>query len=761
MAEVSSFGALYSDFASTSIIDVDVTLGQMVNGRCFWQKKAHPIVLWVNSCIFGLSYNIADISHDFSKKCAALLHHSEDVNDLIIAAKCCRLMRGLVAKDDQLQHVKKTIKVQRNACIDKLAKLLSLTPLEICCKHGLFEEAVKHLAEGEPIEPVSEYASALFSAAMQKQHIGIALQCVELGVTDFPCNKEWLLVQAIAYKNSRAAICIIKSGLDLAQHLFLHLACEQGLPDVVRTLLEHGCDPLTRNTKQELALHIPLLRDLDPREVDHFYCKLFEEFPALVRVIKSQGTRVCFTQGSKLFRAACVEDAKQYGLNPFELALLLADEDLAHTLAPQFTKAEFLSYRAMLSKKYPTTNLELIDFCPYEISREHFRKTSIDFSVDAPTADISLDTFVQLFRTFNFNDPTHINFFDLAKYNLTDIKCVEQDLAQMMLRIKEHAPFVATPKEATPQLSYFYKTIEDALKNVLLKIIDSLDRRDRVLQDPYASEETKREHIEKVRRLLDRCFGELFNAMNLCGTVYFTTSVRLYLAECKEIKAGYIESLYELLASFREILFESLFQSDPQSQHIYTNLLYYHGAEYGLRTSSIFRGFFDIFNQGNLREVCQKFNGTYTVKMVVKECLLPKMTEAEFRNAYIDWHKKNMPKSWRKVEFDAIESKATKLIANNRPHHEIVALLDQYDIALVGDESYMEAIGNERVYSYLHDCVFNMQKGGSLSLYGLSESLIKPGVLTSCYPYDESQPPTLFSRIKGGSRRALSFLFRS
>lgn len=542
------------------------------------------------------------------------------------------------------------------------------------------------IAEGADVSSLATTKQTLVVRAISQQHEGALLALVKQGVDvdiRYTSNRGTVeigtLLHIACHKRFHKLVeLLLQKELDVNEQNArlmtpLHFAAQSGDARLVRFLLEHGADPSKKdqNGYSPLSL-VNLRRGMDFAASDQFYKTLFAEY-------------------SSLEAKNVIQEARRRKKNPFEVPFYLQDLALAKAMASFYSKHEFAYCLEELEKRFPQADLSLIEYCPYELTKEHFSRGVYKTNVEIPKKDVSL---INLLRY------CHQSY-------VPSIKKIIQ-----MINTKE--VYLGTPRK-DPALTEFYQIVCYCLQNLLIKL-----------------EELELEADPKLPTICNEIFEQLHRASTLCGAQLRAIPTLLYLKYCKGILLQNDELFYHSLAEYRGLLLEGLFENDPQGVHSWDHFVVYRGEKLGIPGYHIVRSVEDEFlgDRDDVQGIEDELMLHYTPQNIVENCIMPKVVDGELRDPLIDWHKNHLPEHWQKARFDMLLLKAKNLSQ---------AEMEQFladEVGYLKNDTPEVAIQREKVASYLGTWVYNSDTG-ELQRRACSDLLLGLNVFKASFQKDE------------------------
>lgn len=540
------------------------------------------------------------------------------------------------------------------------------------------------IAEGAPVSSLTTTKEALISRAVYLQHEGALLALVKQGANihmRYTSNRGTVdlgtLLHIACHKRFHKLVeLLLQKKMDVNEQNTrlmtpMHFAAQAGDVRMVRLLLNHGADPSKKDQNGSTALSlVNLRRGMGLAESDQFYKALFEEY-------------------SSLEAKNVVQEARRKKKNPFEVPFYLQDLLLAKTMASFYSKHEFAYCLEELEKKFPQADLSLIEYCPYELTNEHFSRGVYSTNVEVPKKDVPL---INLLRYCH------------QKY-VPSIKKIIQ-----MVNTKE--VYLGTPRK-DPALTEFYQIVCYCLQNLIIRL-------EELEEDP------------NLPTICNEIFEQLHRASTLCGAQLRAVPTLLYLKYCKGIVLQGDELFYQSLAEYRGLLLEGLFENDPQGVHSWDHFVVSRGEKLGIPGYHIVRSVADEFlgDRDDVQAIEDELMVNYTPQNIVENCIMPKILDGELRDPFVDWHKNHLPEHWQKARFDALLQKAKSLSPE-----ELEPFLKE-EVGYMKGDSPEAAIQREKVASYLGTWVYNSDTG-ELKRRACSDLLLGLNIFKASFQKDD------------------------
>jgi len=502
----------------------------------------------------------------------------------------------------------------------------------------------------------------------------------------------------------------------------LHCAAAKASIDICQHLLANGIDHTIEDVNGLTALRLPLDRryNLANEAKKRFYLAFFGHSRLVSTWLQSNEIGYNFITYLTQHARDLVTEAKRARSNPYEFPFILQDVGLTRAISSTMSQREFRAYLESLAKAHPNSSMDLIEFSPFEINPAHFTKGNLNIRVPAPARNIPLEGFLTHFDELNTNNPDAQNFFDLHKVAIdagTSNKARLREILQaMILKVKNRTAFLGTPREGSPALQEFYQNIDNALKNILLKL-EELRARDRVA----------------YKALQQAVMFDILCMMNHCGGRYFSVSVCGYLKFARGQQLTFADDIYQSLADFREVLMQATIPNGAHSVHDYNNLVRRIGRKYGLPGYQVFESFDDPFQHVDVARSETQFKKSYITKAIVKEWLSGTFTEGTYREKYIDWQKSQNAKKWDLARYAPISAHVAILIQEKATRDTIIDYLAKNDIVVNGsDQNYQQAIDQDQAYAYIAANIMD-ENSGALKVEALYDMLVQMQVLTAYF----------------------------
>lgn len=318
----------------------------------------------------------------------------------------------------------------------------------------------------------------------------------------------------------------------------------------------------------------------------------------------------------------------------------------------------------------------------------HYQNKVVLVVPDKMAPGCTLDDLVVLFSKINFTNPNGKFYANPSKYaNFypgvpldQKVNYLKEGLLTFISNIRNCTPFIGTPK-AGPTLDLFYNIMERAVTHTIRKIKDM------------------RESDEK-QLLIRGVITEYIRAALLCGGKQYATACQQFVAVTKGRASTFAEEILDILAAYREVLFQSIVPEGQQSVHDFNKMMYLLGRELGIPGAEMMGEFDDEYRgegfDSDLKRI--EFSELYTPNNILFESVKQAVEQtAELRDKYFDWIKANIPDYWQKEQFDGIRREVEKKasLAEKKNY------LKEQDIYPLTRQTLDDAIEDERKARYL------------------------------------------------------------
>lgn len=324
----------------------------------------------------------------------------------------------------------------------------------------------------------------------------------------------------------------------------------------------------------------------------------------------------------------------------------------------------------------------------FRVNPAHYKNKATVTIPDTMARGCKLDDLLALFDQLNFSNPrgkfyvdpsTFANFN--AGYSLQQkIAYLKESVQKFISNIKDCVPFLGTPKEGAT-LDLFYNIMERAVTHTIRKMKDM-------------PESDEKQHT--IRRVI----SEYIRAALFCGGKQYATACQQFIAVTKGRAATFEDEILDVLAAYREVLFQSIVPQGQQSVHDFNKMMYLLGRELGIPGAEMMGEFDDGYmGEGfNAQQKRNEFHGLYSVNNILFESVRQAIEQtSDLRDKYFDWIKENIPHSWQKESFNAIAREVKKIgsLADKKRY------LQEQDIYMLPNQSIEDAIETERKARYL------------------------------------------------------------
>lgn len=728
-------------------------------------KQEHFLWRLFASIVLGNNYNLdehAILLHELASRKISPMQHT-NANELIATTKTIHLLqklyRHVIARRKGIRENHAILsffylynKSLMKKALNQAGENMEISPLTLACLNQLSGLCVSYICEdGIQANGVYTY-DFLVTALCKKKRFQLSLDLIEKGAaipeSKITCGS--LLVEALKANTSRKIILkLIQKGADITVtdgegKTALHLACKEHQNDIVQLLLQNGAAVNVQDKNQNTPLHIActtanesivhllLSYNADPTTVNFInktplqclcessanpfltknasaiFYHFFKDFGA-IEIFQESGIGTFIEKVGRNPHIITHNTKNSPFVNPLLLPLLLNDKQLAIQCAKILGVKRYFGFVDSLEDSYPHfSSIEFLVTSLVTLDSSHIKKGFTTEPIPTPPSYITLDTLLEFFQEINFYDRNKEDFIDpktLPNDTSRTItpKLLYEALNKLVYDIKNKISFIGTATAGSQALDKFYEIIGNALKNIILKLQTLQNRGER-------------------KNLLISVLSELAFATFHCGGRYFQTAVNLYHKVCKNKVFSFEERVYQNLAEYREICLSSLILNSSHNVNKYNKIMYQHGIKLGIPGAHLYQQYNDPFGDMD-SEIPKEFFKVYNSKAIQTAWILQLLkTEGDFRENFLDWHKSNIPKEWRKEEFDEIQKTIQEKIHLNSSREEIAAYLLSKEIVL-GPLSYEEAIQSEKVNSYLEAKVYTQHN--TLRITAITTLLLK------------------------------------
>ncbi len=512
------------------------------------------------------------------------------------------------------------------------AKRRSISCVKAACENDTLRAALYFIRQGEQITEAEGYYQPLLALACADGDDKIACDLITLGAAPDAASKSKLLFYALEEKKEELALKLVELGADLhAQKLGktpLHIAAEAGFLAVVEKMLEKKVNSSSLDLDCSTSLHLAcqkLHADVALAlihagtnvaqinlQIDPASNAKRQGACALVLAQSAPGDTLTFfrkllpgyaipDEGMQAYLNDCKEKPEkllqEHGEhNPFELALLFQDSELAQKLAEKMTLSQFYEYFEALKVKYPTCSLDIIEFCFLNLSSEHLQEELQPFMIRAPTKEVSLEEI------------------------LTYDRSQEITLRRVLATIQNRAAIPGLLNTDTAKLK-FYELLETCLKNCIISLQSRSD--------------TEKEEFLRLITSLDG--GEVSSGK------YFDTITKAYRTICSEKPKTFEEEIIMFLAELRERLLRAIVKLTDD----YNEALHHLGEELAIPGHDARSLYKATKGQCDLKAVKEKFFRLYTPQTIVRDCLINHFEHTPQRKEqFLSWMENKIPQEW-------------------------------------------------------------------------------------------------------------------
>lgn len=683
---------------------------------------------------------------------------------------CLFVDRIIVARlkskeDNTLKELHKSLEEHGKNFLIREANMLEQHPINVACQNGTLHAALDFIKEGGPITKAAGHYTHLLKIAFEQKQYRLSRQFIHLGADPKAafgdkvkeCSSQ-LLFHAIKEGQERVALVLVEHGANL--HMVkdgkypLHLAASAGLQRLVEVMIAQGADVNAQDPAQNTPLHdacraymadvalILVQKGADVARVNHeideetkivrpgtyafripalgdktlaceFYCKILASYDPPRETIQVEGIdaylRLCAARPQTLFRGPS-------GPNPFEIALLFQDVELAKSLVEQeqLALSRFFTFLKKLKQKYPQSSLGLIEYCYATFSPAHLERKVPQLDTYPPSRDVNLDELLSY-----VNGSLHVYGRHLSAKEVT------AHIRSFIARIRGRSEMPALMNTDPAKVARFYELLDDrCLKNIII-----------AFQDLPQTDELKLKKAAFLRELVD------LELQEHCAGRYFAVITKCFRNICCTGPMGFEDEIFALLAGFREIILEQCV--DPTkgtNQSDYNYLLAKLGQKLVIPGYDATSYYQDLHGECNIAIAEQEFFNHYTLEAIISDCIKPALERDHALKArFSEWMLQHMPSDWGdslREHLHALERKPT-----TTPEH-IREFLRKNGVEIEDSSTrYDEALEAARKKAYLELEVFEDGKIKNIAIIRMLAGLERP-VLTSDKLAHETSPTT-------------------
>ena len=619
---------------------------------------------------------------------------------------------------------------------------------------------------------VREAGSALFVqglvTAMQNHKTAAFVKYCELGFTKITLefvNSGWIkpnevlenglipLHLAVQYKLPALITMLLDKGAwidkkDADGNTALHHSCAQGDRETTQLLLDRKAN-FTSLNHQNLP---PLLHAMqaacvakDPEKMKSFFKYIFADYFEVYRTVAvlismvpddvaSQFTASMARSPDHIIRPESTARAR----NPFEIALLLQDKTVFEKLCPLLNEKELLTALEELETKFPHYSRSLLINTAYPLRLDHLNKELCNLPLPKKPDGVHVRDLLRIFKEINFLNPNQLNYVPAGNFFEPDdiANSTQQALYDQLTQrfknnfisvIEKKTAFLGTPKEGTG-LREFYDVIETQITHTLS-----------VLQQLPPCPESSIKKMKTIAAYL-RTAGK-------CGGRLWTVAEQQYDEVVNQLDAGFENRLFKCLGKFRKMILESLIPYIDNNVHHYTRLMHLIGRQLDIPGATLMVTFNDPYRadgeQLDSQQVLHQFFEKYTTADIIALLHLELISSGDFREAFIDWCKENIPNDWKKDYYNNIWEQVCDMVKLARPNSEIQSMLQKKHEIFTPTlpeltlQSFTDAVNADRTDSYLNEKIFAADGSGKIRESALLFMLHTTGIADQHRPIVE------------------------
>lgn len=651
-------------------------------------------------------------SHNIDKFICALQARPSQIQDVSRALSACERLKQI---GDAANFVER-LHFASYQFIASRAEELEITPLELVCQTGRFQEGEELINQGADIISLSAKSKNLLTAyyieSRQYEHVGLLMHCgAELTSTPEQLRpllhfflEEQNSERALEVLTAKAAVCPSEKGRDDSA---LMEAVRHGLLPVVKKLVEMGEDLSIRDRRQNSLLHIAAVNKHE---------ELLEWLATKIDVsCKNESMHVAYSY---------VQDLPFFASkSQLEQAFLLEDSHLCGSILGNLDKKTAIAELNALRSKYPAS---YVDHILYSVNKSHYANAEQIALPSTVASGYSIYYLRTLFDQVNFSDPMGENYVNPADFQsdtgTNDPIKLKNLLDKLLQKVENREAFIGTPRAGSPALTTFY----DAMQSAMTHTFQAID------QMPDSAEK---------QAIIRKTVVNFLRAASYCGGKYYANACQQYVAVVKGKEPTFRDEILEVLATYREVLFHSLVPQGQQSVHDFNYMMRHLGRELGIPGAEMMEGFEDIYiGEGvNLNRIRTQFNKLYTPRNCIFECVKQQLEQSsDLRNKMFDWFKENIPANWQQEEF----KKVTDALALIPDTSDKVAYLESIEIYVAPGQTIEQALKDEREARYLAlEVVLDMESSKlQIKPSAVAYMLETMGVLKAVYDWSYFEP---------------------
>lgn len=328
---------------------------------------------------------------------------------------------------------------------------------------------------------------------------------------------------------------------------------------------------------------------------------------------------------------------------------------------------------ATLRGKYP---LSCVEHMLYSVNSSHYSGQKVVALPEDVAKGYKCKQLLDLYNQVNFTDANAPHYVDPSQFGDVSLDELKAALKQLIENVDKKIAFLGTPKPG-PSLDLFYFAMKRAITHTI-KLFSEM---------PESDQKTS---------LRNKVIVQYLHAAFYCGGKQYATSCQQYVAVSTGKEATFEDEVLEMLASYRETLFQSLIPQGNQSVHDFNKMMQHLGVELGIPGAEMMQNFEDHYGKHVIKykEIKEKFLALYNPQNIIFECIKQTLEQtAELRNKFLDWSKSHVPAAWKASYFAKIEQE----LETKETDEEKRAYLESQEISCDKDKTIDELLEEARL----------------------------------------------------------------
>lgn len=586
------------------------------------------------------------------------------------------------------------------------AQKQDLLPHELACRLSLFFEAQYLINNGATPQTLSqESKNNLLGYALDHNSFTFAEKLITTGA-DPKSQKTKLsafLTHAIWQKNSALSVALLDAGADRGKPgELLRRTVELGLIQVVQKLAELGENLSVRDKNHNSLLHTAAL---------YSRFELVDWLSLKIDIsLKNSRGHLAYEQ---------IKNRPHFtDKQPLEKAFLLQDISECQKILASLGQEGAIQALETLRATFPAT---YVNHILYAVDEQHFHNRQGIVLPQTIAPGYTVSDLLTLFDQVNFSDSYAEHYADPASFQsdtgTRNPATLRSMLSGFINKVNYRTAYLGTPAAGSGALETFYNSIERAVTHTIRKIVEMPESNDK-------------------KQIIKRTIIEFLRASGYCGGRIYANACQQYFTVTTGQAPTFKDELLNTLGSYREVLLQTVMPN--QDVHTFNHVMHHLGKKLGIPGAEMMQGFDDMYGGYNINysNLQTAFKALYNSKNIIFECIKPAIEQtADLRNKLLDWCKENLPQEWHREEFQEIYSRVEELEANQAPRQEICAYLQSKDIYAAPNQSYQQAIQDERKMRYLAlEVVVDMESPVmQIKPEAIAYMLCKQGILQPVY----------------------------